>query len=99
MPKFTGESIDNFGTSPVSTEFPRIALYETFALTAVFLVHGQTGNLLVTENIGLEAIAKVEQFCDTYGLGRLVYIYRLLTAYDNLNALNHSAVFLSAIFC
>jgi len=83
------EAIQNFDTLPVPTEFPRIALYETFASTAVFIAHEQTGNLLVDEKITLKAIDKVENFCNIHGLGSLVYIYRLLTAYDNLNAINY----------
>lgn len=83
------ESIQNFDTLPVPTEFPRIALYETFASTAVFIAHEQTGNLFVDERIAVEAIDKVEKFCEINGLGSLVYIYRSMTAYDNLNAINY----------
>jgi ubiquinone/menaquinone biosynthesis C-methylase UbiE len=83
------ETIRYFDAVPVPTEFPRIALYETFASTAVFLAHEQTGNLLVDEKIALKAIDKVEKFCQTNGLGSLVHIYRLLTAYDNINAINY----------
>ncbi len=82
------ETIQNFDTFPVPAKFPRIALYETFAATAVFIAHEQTGNLVVNEKIALEAIDKVEHFCNTFGLGSILYIYRHLTAYDNLNAIN-----------
>lgn len=83
------ETIQNFDTLPVPNKFPRIALYETFASTAVFIAHKKTGNLLVDEKIALKAIEKVENFCNTHGFGTLVYIYRLVTAYDNLNAINY----------
>jgi hypothetical protein len=51
-----------FDTMPVPQAFPNIALYETFASTAVFIAHEQTGNLLVDEKIALEAIDKVNKF-------------------------------------
>ncbi|PKM76470.1 MAG: hypothetical protein CVU90_12410 [Firmicutes bacterium HGW-Firmicutes-15] len=78
-----------FDTIPVPQSFPHIALYETFASTAVFMAHEETGNLIVDEKIALEAIDRVKNFCNTQGLGSLVYVYRLLTAYDNLNAINY----------
>lgn len=78
-----------FDTMPVPQAFPHIALYETLASTAVFIAHEQTGNLLVDEKIALEAIDKVKHFCNTQGLGSLVYTYRLLTDYENLSAVNY----------
>lgn len=83
------ETIQNFDTLPVPQAFPRMALYETFASTAVFIAHERTGNLFVDEKIAFEAIDRVESFCDMQGFGCLVYIYRLVTAYDNLNAINY----------
>lgn len=83
------ESIQNFDTYPVPTNFPRIALYETFASTAVFIAHEKTGDLIVDEKIASEAINKVVHYCNEFGLGSFVHTYRLLTAYDNLNAINY----------
>lgn len=55
-----------------------MALYETFASTAVFIAHEQTGNLLVDEKIVLEPIDKVESFCNSHGFGSLdLYISTL----------------------
>lgn len=83
------ESIQNFNTYPVPINFPQIALYETFASTAVFIAHEKTGDLIVDEKIASEAINKVEHYCNEFGLGSFVHTYRLLTAYDNLNAINY----------
>lgn len=83
------EVIQNFDTLPIPHSFPRMALYETFASTAVFVAHEHTGNLFVDEDIALEAITRVEGFCSKYGLGTLVHLYRMITTYDNLNAVNY----------
>jgi len=83
------EMIKNFGTIPIPESFPRVALYETFASTAVFIAHEQTGNLFVDDEIALQAISKVEDFCAKSGLGTLVFLYRMIAAYDNLNAINY----------
>lgn len=83
------EMIKNFGTLPIPESFPRVALYETFASTAVFIAHEKTGNLFVEDEVALQAINKVEEFCANFGLGTLVFLYRMIAAYDNLNAVNY----------
>jgi ubiquinone/menaquinone biosynthesis C-methylase UbiE len=81
------EIVANFGTMPVPDKFPKKAVYETAAATAVLLAHEQSGDTLVDEKTALDAFAKVKSFAENHGLGILILLYGTVTAYDNMNAL------------
>ncbi len=81
------EVVATFGTLPVPDKFPKKALYETAAATAVLLAHERTGDTLVDEKIALDAFTRVKDFAEKHGLGILLLLYRAVTAYDNMNAL------------
>ena len=81
------ELISTFGALPIPEKFPKKALYETSAATAVFLAHERTGFTLVNEEIALEALEKVKGFIEKRGFGILLQLYRIVSAYDNMNAL------------
>jgi ubiquinone/menaquinone biosynthesis C-methylase UbiE len=76
-----------FGTLPVPDKFPKKALYETAAATAVLVAHERTGDTLIDEKIALDAFTRVKGFAEKHGLGVLLLLYRAVTAYDNMNAL------------
>jgi len=81
------EIISHFGALPVPDSFPRKALYETAAATAVFIAHEQTGYLEVDEKLALSAIERVKSFIEKHGLGILLLLFGTITNYENMNAL------------
>lgn len=81
------ELISTFGALPLPDKFPKKALYETSAATAVFLAHEQTDFTLVNEEIALEAFERVKGFIEKRGFGILLQLYKIVSAYDNMNAL------------
>ena len=88
-----------FGTLPVPDKFPKKALYETAAATAVLLAHERTGYPLVDEEIALEAFARVRGFAEKHGLGILLLLYKAVSDYDNMNALDYDGRIRNASSC
>ena len=65
-----------FGTLPVPDKFPKKALYETAAATAVLVAHERTGDTLIDEKIALDAFTRVKGFAEKHGLGILLLLYQ-----------------------
>ncbi len=76
-----------FHDLPTPERIPRTAIYETIASTAVYLAIEQHSEAVVDEPIAQQALRMVEDYISEHGLASLVFIYALITSYENHQAL------------
>ncbi len=83
------EKIEVFGNFPLSERVPRTAVYEIVASTALSLAHNKFGDLEIYQEQILEAVHLFKGYLADYGLGNIVKIYRLVTSFENVQALHY----------
>lgn len=87
-----------FGTLPIPSRFPRTAIYETAASTAVYLAYEQTGQPIATDRHAKDALHLTEDFVLKHGFDYYIAAYSLLTMYENHLAVHYYGKMLESDF-
>ncbi|OPG16772.1 class I SAM-dependent methyltransferase [Ferroacidibacillus organovorans] len=81
------ERINVLNDLPPPEKFPRTAMYEIVASTALCLSHERTGDLEVDGKLAAVALDKTIAFVQQHGLSKLLQLYMLATSWENQNVI------------
>lgn len=79
--------IRHYGARPIPERVPQTAVYEIAASTAMSLALLHTATAEINDDMVHEALRLLRGFIDEYGLARLVSLYSVVTAFENISAL------------
>lgn len=83
------EKVSFFNDLPLYDRFPRTALYEIIASTAMSIAHYRLGDMEISREQVMEAVEILKSFISDRGFGSVLNLYWLVTSFENMQALHY----------